>query len=90
MREIYLTPGVHSPVGGRKDLSDRLHDAVVHDRVFFQCLAPKTAGELIALAFDAAYWWRISPREAMELQLSELRLYVDQWNRIQEKLESGE
>jgi hypothetical protein len=39
------------------------------------------------LAFKTAYYWRISPREAMELQLSELKLHVDQWNLIQSERE---
>jgi hypothetical protein len=33
-----------------------------------------------------AYDWRISPDEALALPLSELLLYVEQWNRIQERL----
>lgn len=36
--------------------------------------------------FDVAYGWRISPDEALALPLSELLLYVEQWNRIQERL----
>lgn len=42
------------------------------------------------LAFEAAYWWRLRPGDTLELPLSELRLHVDQWNRIQEKLKDGE
>lgn len=45
--------------------------------------------DVTAFAFDLAYVWKISPREVFELTLSEMVLYAEHMNRIQEKIHDG-
>lgn len=45
--------------------------------------------DITAFAFDLAYAWRISPGEVFEMPPSEMVLYAEHMNRIQEKIHDG-
>ena len=45
--------------------------------------------EILTFAFDLAFAWRISPREVFDMPPSEMVLYAEQMNRIQEKIHNG-
>ena len=45
--------------------------------------------ELVNLAFDTAYYWKMSPRDAMTMTPSELFRFANQFARIMERYGSN-
>ncbi|CAN0621507.1 protein of unknown function [Burkholderia multivorans] len=89
MCQVHRAAGVDSAIVDRAADDGRLQHAVLDRRAFFLGLGIRGVEQLIARAYDAAWFWRLDPEVVMARPIERLLESIGQADRIIEESRDG-